>query len=76
MSKVIRRDDQVFVIAGNDKGKQGKVKSRSEDRVVVEGVNMRKKHLKPTQQMQGGRVVEMEMSIHISNVKRAEKKEK
>ena len=68
MSKKIRKNDRVLVIAGNDKGKKGKVQSRSEDRVVVEGVNVRKKHMKPTQQMQGGRVIDMEMSIHISNV--------
>ena len=68
MSTKIRKNDHVQVIAGNDKGKKGVVKSRSADRIVVEGVNMRKKHMKPTQQMQGGRVVEMEMAIHISNV--------
>ena len=70
MSKRIRKGDQVKVLAGNDKGKQGVVQSRSEDRVVVSGVNVRKKHMKPTQQnqVQGGRIVEMEMSIDISNV--------
>ncbi len=70
MTKKIRKGDQVLVLAGNDRGKQGEVQSRSEDRVVVSGVNVRKKHMKPTQQsqVQGGRIVEMEMSIHISNV--------
>lgn len=68
MSKRIRTGDQVKVIAGASKGKTGTVKARIDDRVIVDGVNIRKKHLKPTQQMQGGRVVEMEMAIHISNV--------
>jgi large subunit ribosomal protein L24 len=56
------------VIAGNDKGKSGEVLARGEDRVVIQGVNVRKKHLKRTQQTQGGRIVEMEAPIHISNV--------
>jgi large subunit ribosomal protein L24 len=73
MSTKIRRDDHVLVIAGNDKGKTGVVLSRSEDRVVVKDINKRKKHMKPTQQMQGGRIVEMEMPIHISNVMLAKK---
>jgi large subunit ribosomal protein L24 len=70
MSKKIRKGDQVLVLAGNDKGKKGEVLSRSEDRVVVSGVNVRKKHMKPTQQsqVQGGRIIEKEMSIDISNV--------
>ena len=68
MSKRIRKGDRVLVLAGNDKGKTGEVIARSEDRVLVQGVNIRKKHLRRTQQTQGGRVVDMEMPIHISNV--------
>ncbi len=68
MSKKIRKGDRVVVISGNDKGKTGEVLSKSKERVVVQGVNIRKKHLKRTQQMQGGRIVEMEVPIHISNV--------
>lgn len=72
MSKWIRKGDRVVVTAGNDKGKTGEVLSRGEDRVLVQGVNVRKKHLKRTQQTQqaqpGGRIVEMEVPIHISNV--------
>ena len=68
MSKKIRKGDRVLVIAGNDQGKTGEVLARSEDRVIVQGVNVRKKHLRRTQQMQGGRIVEMEAPIHISNV--------
>ena len=68
MSKKIRKGDRVRVIAGNDRGKMGEVLACSEERVLVQGVNLRKKHLRQTQQMQGGRIVEMEVPIHISNV--------
>jgi large subunit ribosomal protein L24 len=68
MSKWIRKGDRVLVIAGNDKGKAGEVLSRNEDRVVVQGINVRKKHMRRTQETQGGRIVEMEMPIHVSNV--------
>ncbi len=68
MSKWIRKGDRVLVIAGNDRGKTGEVLSRGEDRILVKDVNMRKKHLKRTQETQGGRIVEMEVPIHISNV--------
>ncbi|MBI3508083.1 MAG: 50S ribosomal protein L24 [Chlamydiia bacterium] len=72
-SKWIRKGDQVVVVAGNDKGKTGEVLKRSEDRVLVQGVNIRKKHLRRNQQTPGGRVVEMEVAIHISNVSLADK---
>ena len=68
MHKWIRRGDYVKVLAGNDKGQMGEVLSRSEERVLVKGVNIRKKHMKRTQQTQGARIVEMEIPIHISNV--------
>ena len=68
MNKKIRKGDRVIVIAGNDKGKTGEVLAKGEDRILVQGVNVRKKHLRRTQQTQGGRIVEMEMPIHISNV--------
>ncbi|MAZ66678.1 MAG: 50S ribosomal protein L24 [Kangiellaceae bacterium] len=66
----IRTGDEVVVIAGKNKGQQGKVKSFSgEDRVLVEGVNLVKKHQKPNPQagIQGG-IIEKEASLHISNV--------
>ena len=68
MSKWIRKGDQVKVIAGNDKGKMGEVLGREEDRVLIKGVNIRKKHLKRTERSQGARIVDMEVPIHISNV--------
>ncbi len=68
MSKWIRKGDRVLVIAGNDKGKAGEVLMRTAERVLIQGVNLRKKHLKKTQEAPGGRIVEMEVPIHISNV--------
>ncbi len=71
MANKIRRDDEVVVLAGKDKGKTGKVKKvlTSEDRVIVEGVNIIKKHQKPNPQLQeAGGIIEKEASIHVSNV--------
>jgi large subunit ribosomal protein L24 len=68
MSKWIRKGDRVLVIAGNNKGKSGEVLVRGDDSVVIQDVNMRKKHMKRTQETQGGRIIEMEMPVHISNV--------
>lgn len=66
----IRKNDQVIVLAGKDKGKRGTVlRVLVEDAVVVEGINRVKKHQKPNpmRNQQGG-IVEKEMPIHISNV--------
>lgn len=68
MSKHIRQGDKVVVIAGNDKGKSGKVISRNEDRVIVEGINVRKKHAKKTQNAPGS-IIDKNMPMHVSNVK-------
>ena len=59
--------DQVVVIRGNDKGKRGKVTKLSADRVVVEGVNVVKRHLKQTPQRPGG-ILDVEAPISKSNV--------
>ncbi|EED34145.1 ribosomal protein L24 [Luminiphilus syltensis NOR5-1B] len=66
----IKRDDEVIVLAGKDKGKRGKVRSVLDDnRVLVSGVNMIKKHTKPNPQagIQGG-IVEKEAPIQVSNI--------
>ena len=65
----IRKGDEVVVIAGKDKGKRGSVLVNGGDRVVVEGVNRAKKHVKPNP-VKGvvGGVIEKDMPIHISNV--------
>ena len=71
MANKIRRDDEVVVLAGKDKGKQGKVLKVliADNRVIVEGVNLVKKHTKPNPQLGlAGGIVEKEASIHVSNV--------
>jgi len=69
MLRRLRQGDEVVVIAGNDRGKVGKVVKLEKQRVVVEGVNICKKHMKPTQENQKGQIIEIEKSVHISNVK-------
>ena len=76
MSKWIRKGDQVLIRAGNDKGKAGEVLAREGDRVLVQGVNIRKKHMKRTEKSQGARIVEMEVPIHVSNVALCDKDKK
>ncbi len=65
----IKRDDTVMVIAGKDKGRKGKVLRvfPAKSRVLVENVNVVKRHTRPSQASQGG-IVEKEAPIHISNV--------
>ena len=66
----IKKGDSVQVITGNDKGKIGRVIKvfLNRDRVVVESVNIVKKHTRPTQDNPQGGIIEKEASIHISNV--------
>jgi large subunit ribosomal protein L24 len=70
MARHIRKGDTVIVTAGNDKGVTGQVLRilTKEDRVIVHGVNVRKKHLKPGQNRPQGGILDREMPIHISNV--------
>jgi large subunit ribosomal protein L24 len=74
MSKNIRKGIEVLVIAGDHKGKKGKILNvnREKNRVLVESVNMIKKHEKKSQDNPQGSIIERESSIHISNVKPAE----
>ncbi len=70
MSKWIRKGDSVIVVAGNNRTTIGKVLARKGDRVVVEGVNVRKKHARRSRQAKGkSEILEYEMPIHISNVR-------
>ena len=65
----IRKGDDVVVLAGKDKGKRGTVLRVIDDRVVVENVNMAKKHMKPNPNKgEPGGIVDKEMPIHVSNV--------
>lgn len=68
MSKWIRKGDRVVVIAGNEKGKSGAVIARSEEKVVIQGVNIRKKHAKRREKTPGTEILEIEVPVHISNV--------
>jgi large subunit ribosomal protein L24 len=70
MPAKIKRGDRVVVIAGKDRGKRGEVRSvdHKHDRVVVEGVNMIKKHQRARSQMQQSQIIEREAPLHISNV--------
>jgi large subunit ribosomal protein L24 len=70
MPRHIRKGDTVIVTAGNDKGVTGQVLRviPDRDRVVVQGVNMRSRHLKPTETNPQGGILRKEMPIHISNV--------
>ncbi|HAL00858.1 MAG TPA: 50S ribosomal protein L24, partial [Exiguobacterium sp.] len=66
----VKKGDKVQVMTGKDKGKQGVVLTAmpKKDRVIVEGVNMIKKHSKPSQLNPQGGIVEKEAPIHVSNV--------
>lgn len=68
--KRIRTDDEIIVIAGKDKGKRGKVlKCFPDDRVLVSGVNVKKKTQKPNPNLdQPGGIIDREFPLHISNV--------
>ena len=66
----IKKGDTVYVNAGNDKGKTGKVLSvaPAEDRAIVEGINMVSKHTKPNSKAPQGGIIKQEAPIHISNL--------
>ena len=71
MGKIkIKTNDRVLVIAGENKGSEGKVVSviRDQNKAIVEGVNLIKKHAKPSAQNPQGGIIEKEAPIHISNL--------
>ena len=73
MANKVKKGDEVTVIAGDHKGSKGKIVQvlREKNRVIVEGVNMIKKHEKKTQDNPQGAIIEREASLHFSNVKKA-----
>jgi large subunit ribosomal protein L24 len=73
MSSKLKKGDEVVVIAGDHKGSKGKILEvlRTKNRVLVEGVNLVKKHERKTQENPQGSIVEREASIHFSNVKKS-----
>ncbi len=74
----VKVGDTVRILAGKDKGKEGKVirTLKSESKVVVEGINIVKKHSKPTNTNDKGGIFDIEAPIHVSNVKVVDKKDK
>ena len=74
----IKVNDNVLVIAGEDKGKTGKVLKtlKSQNKIVVEGINISKRHTKPRTTNDKGGIFDIEMPINVSNVKLVDKKEK
>ena len=74
----IKVGDEVLVIAGKDKGKNGKVIKtlKKDDKVVVEGINIVKKHVKPRNGNDKGGIFDIEAPIHVSNVKKIEEEKK
>jgi large subunit ribosomal protein L24 len=67
----IKKGDLVEIISGSYNKKQGKVLKviNSRDRLVIQGINMLKKHMRPTQENPQGSIIEKEGSVHVSNVK-------
>lgn len=72
MATRLRKGDEVVVITGDDKGSKGKILQvmREKNRVLVEGINLSKKHERKTQDNPQGAIVEREAPIHYSNVKK------
>lgn len=70
----IKKGDSVIVITGKDKGKKGKIVRVlvKANKVIVEGVNMSKKHQRPRKSGEKGSVINIAMPLHASNVKKAE----
>lgn len=66
--KWIKKGDKVLVISGNNSGKTGEVIEKKESRILVQGINICKRHMKARQQGQKSEIVSFEKSIHISNV--------
>jgi len=74
----IKKGDNIIVISGKDKGKEGKVVKAipTQDKVVIEGVNIKKKHMRPKKSGQKGQIVEIAAPLHVSNVQIIDPKDK
>ena len=72
----LKKGHKVVVIAGSNKGKEGIINKILDNKVIVEGVNIVKKHLKPKNNNGNGEIVEREAPIHVTNVKLIENKKK
>ncbi len=67
----IHKNDQVLIISGKDKGRKGKVIEAlpKQGRLVIEGINLRKKHMRPKKSGEKGQIVEMPVPLNVSDVK-------
>jgi large subunit ribosomal protein L24 len=74
----VKVGDNVKILAGKDKGKEGRIIKtlKKDNKVVVEGINVVKKHVKPNRMNEVGSIVEVEAPIHVSNVKLVEETKK
>lgn len=72
----LKTGDKVVVVSGSNKGKEGKITKILNNKVIVEGVNIVKKHLKPKNNNGTGEIIEMEAPIHVSNVMLSDPKTK
>ena len=72
----LKTGDKVVVVSGSNKGKEGKITKILDNKVIVEGVNIVKKHLKPKNNNGTGEIIEMEAPIHVSNVMLSDPKTK
>ena len=74
----IKVNDNVLILTGKDKGKTGKVIKtlKNEQKVVVEGINIAKRHVKPRGNNDQGGIFDIEMPIHVSNVKKIDEVKK
>lgn len=68
MNKWIKKGDKVVIIAGNDKGRTGDVIRKQGDRILVQGINIRKKCVKRKKKAPGAGIIDIECPVHISNV--------
>ena len=68
-SKKIRKGDKVLAIAGNCRGQTGNVIRCDGDKILVQGLNVRKKHVKKSQENPQGGIIDLEKPIHVSNLK-------
>src|SRR4030065_2110670 len=68
MAQWIKKGDKILIVTGNDKGRSGAVLRRIGDKIVVQGINIHKKHVKRQAKVQTPSIIEIEMPVHVSNV--------
>jgi len=69
LTKKIRKGDKVIVLTGNDKGNSGTVLRVIGEKAIVQGINIKTKHMKPTREQGKGSIIKIERPLHISNLR-------